>query len=71
MIMTLSQWETRLQAVEDLPIATPRVINTHAAGGKWIPDGMPNPYRRELWSLSDYLVSSVTGGTIWLTPRQK
>jgi hypothetical protein len=26
--------------------------------------------RTSLWHLDDYLVSSVSAGTIWLTPRQ-
>jgi hypothetical protein len=27
-------------------------------------------YRPLLWSLSDYVVSSITGGCIWLVPRR-
>jgi hypothetical protein len=29
------------------------------------------PDRPGLWRLSDYVVTSVTGGTIWLAPRRK
>ncbi len=29
------------------------------------------PHRSGLWALADYVVTSVTGGTIWLAPRKR
>ena len=40
----------------------------------WIPDTIglqDSGLRPLLWRLSDYLVSSITGGTIWLVPREQ
>lgn len=34
-----------------------------------VPQVEPEDSQRLLWRLSDYLVSSVTGGSIWLIPR--
>jgi hypothetical protein len=36
----------------------------------WIPDDSRLVDRAEAWSLDDYRVTAVTGGTIWFMPRK-
>jgi len=42
------------------------LINFIPGGLASIPDVLTGPMRRELWDLSDYKVTGVTGGSIWL-----
>jgi len=58
--MTLAQW------LEKSPV----VGKVYDKGVYTIPDQLPDDLRRELWNLSDYRVSSVTGGSIWLTKKK-
>ena len=34
-----------------------------------VPDGLPSALRREAWRLTDYRVSSVAAGSIYLMPK--
>lgn len=65
--MTLSDWE----AMADKHGGCKSY--SHPAGCRYIhqPRGLPDGLFRELWHLSDYLVSSVACGVIWLRPRGK
>lgn len=66
-MMTLADWEKK----------SPLTVGTHKTGARWVPDDFPNALhdehdlRWELWHLSDYRVSSVSGGTIWLIPKKQ
>jgi hypothetical protein len=57
--MTLAEWAERSKYA-------PR---KHASGAYHVPQVEPEDSQRLLWHLTDYLVSSVTGGSIWLVPR--
>lgn len=62
--MTLNEWSEIADRKPYQTLALPNVF--------WIPDTIQlqdSGMRSLLWSLSDYLVSSVTGGTIWLVKR--
>ncbi len=65
--MTLQEWSIRFD----------RVINSGKNGAFWLPDSFSfveiqeTKARNELWNLSDYIVSSVSGGTIWLIPHNE
>lgn len=56
--MTLKEWESQAK------YAVSRLEN----GATCVPEHTGLHYR-ELWNLSDYVVSSVAGGMVWLTPR--
>lgn len=59
--MTLRQWCVSAGVTPIIP----KHFNSRV-----IPDtNQIAPMRTRLWDLSDYLVSSVTGGSIWLVPR--
>ena len=63
--MTLRQWIERYQ----------RLVHSHGElGTVWLPDFVETPTNpAERWSLfhlSDYVVSSVSGGSIWLVPAE-
>ena len=45
-----------------------RIVEKHESGCVYVIDNI-DIGRRELWHLTDYLVSSVIGGTIWLIKR--
>jgi hypothetical protein len=59
--MTLAEW------LQDCPY----IARPHGQGGAMVlPDsGVSERKRAQLSTLSDYRVSSVTGGSIWLIPR--
>ena len=57
--MTLTEWEMKYS----------RFVRKHKNGQYHIPDFVGNE-RADLFHLSDYIVSSVTGGTIWFIPRE-
>ena len=59
-IMTLYEW-SQLQ-----PYA---LGYFNREGGRYMPDSINLINRADAWSLSDYRVSSVSGGTIWFSPR--
>jgi hypothetical protein len=46
----------------------PYTIVRHSSGAMVTPDA-DTPDRWRLWLLSDYVVSSVTGGSVWLIRR--
>lgn len=60
--MTLKEWEEK----------TGKHSVRHTGGGLYVdrpnPSWQPDPYS-DLWHLSDYTVSTVSGPTIWLVPR--
>jgi len=63
--MTLSEWT----AQDGIPYRV-----TFQGTAAWIPDFLDNDRQRrslraQLWNLSDYRVTSVTGGSIWLMPK--
>ena len=45
-------------------------VRRHPSGAWWYPDTDPLG-SSGLWKLDDYVVSSVTGGSIWLVPREE
>jgi hypothetical protein len=58
--MTLAQWAA----------SSPVAVRQH--GAAWYVPGyayLPEPMIRQLWRLDDYLVSSVTGGSVWMVQR--
>lgn len=59
--MTLAQWSAK----------QPYTLNKHMHGQYWIPDAASLVDRAQAWRLSDYLVSTVSGGTIWFYPREE
>lgn len=61
--MTLKEWEARYGER-----AIPHVHTTAC----YVPDTIRSfGVRARLWSLSDYRVTSVTGGAIWLLPKPR
>lgn len=60
--MTLKEWEEKYWQVTLL----------HEGGSRWYAQDtcITGECRRALWNLSDYKVSSVVAGTIWLTKNQ-
>ena len=56
--MTLNQWAMK----------QPYLVRAHGRAYH-IPDSARLVDRAEAWSLEDYLVSSVSGGTIWFLAR--
>jgi hypothetical protein len=63
-VMTLEQWRNSYE--------THSTGRFHPKGAYVRPDSSDIEHGRTwLWALSDYLVSSVTGGSIWLVPRQE
>lgn len=62
--MTLQEWSK----------LWPYTVQQHKLGAMWTPDTSLIRYgtiRRQAWSLSDYRVSSVSGGSIWFTKRDE
>jgi len=69
--MTLAEWQVEAPHVH---------VADHKSGTKVIAQAQilrPGPYvlaisklEVQLWRLSDWTVSSVTGGSIWLTPKE-
>lgn len=62
--MTLKEWATDW----------PYTVQQHKLGAMWTPDTADprvSHIRREAWRLSDYLVSSVSGGSIWFIRREE
>lgn len=57
--MSLQEWSNRF----NVP------VGVHATGSRYVPDEYREG-RAFLWCLTDYIVSSVTAGTIWLIQRQ-
>jgi len=60
--MTLQEWE-RANGERTM-------LHHPGLGARFIYYGI-NPNRKELWHLSDWRVTSVSGGTIWLLPREE
>ena len=58
--MTLNEWKQKWDYV----------VTTHSSGAMVLPDDLVCGARSELWHLSDYVVSSVTGGSVWLIKRE-
>jgi len=56
--MTLDQWSDKYD----------KYIGNHINGSRYIPGytSLPHSAYRELWTLIDYRVSTVSGGTVWL-----
>jgi hypothetical protein len=60
--MTLQEWEAQS------PVAVSRLAAYPDA--RIVPYGtLPDALYRALWGLSDYIVSSVSGGAVWLVQR--
>jgi hypothetical protein len=59
--MTLQEW------AKGQPVAVTR--HHKYFNSFWVPDAANLVDRGAAWGLSDYVVSSVTGGTIWFSPR--
>ncbi len=58
-----------LEEIQDHPAIT---VQTHKNGGKYILVlDSTSPIIRECFSLSDYVVSTVSGPVLWLVPRKK
>ena len=57
--MTLAEWADK----------QPYRVNLHTNGLRHIPDASTLVDRSQAWRLTDYLVWSVTGGTIWFRKR--
>lgn len=75
--MTLTDWNRQAGAL-GVRGAVPFVptdahtgrVSGPATGAYVVPESAAiDPIRAALWRLEDYLVSSVTGGAIWLIPR--
>ena len=58
-----------LQEWEDYYGQLGQKVKTHKSGAKYVHDNM-DVGREDLYHLTDYLVSSVSGGTIWLVKRK-
>ena len=56
--MTLKQWADKW-GIQPSPHGGAAVVTLHPKERSY----------SELWGLQDYVVSSVTGGSIWLVPR--
>src|SRR5688500_11101767 len=60
--MTLQEWSDK----------TGVLVKTHESGAKVIPQVcIPDEEHWRLWKLTDYAVSSVTGGSVWLVKRER
>lgn len=57
--MTLQEWQDK----------TKTEIGFKPNKWVYVPDVGNLPSRSELWNLTDYRVTSVTGGVIWLLPK--
>lgn len=62
--MTLADW-TALSGIK------PTHPTTEKGAVSVCSNSMGNPYHAELWRLSDYKVSSVSGPVVWLVPHPK
>lgn len=53
----------------------PYRLQMHVSGACSVPDSLESradeSYRAKAWRLEDYLVSSVSGGSIWFIPRKE
>lgn len=60
----------RTQTLAEWAESSPVAPQTHANGAIWIALGpLSEPKYWSLWMLSDYRVTSVTGGSVWLVAR--
>lgn len=60
--LTFEQWQDKANFT----------ATRHPGGAYVVPDFTAiEKFRAALWNLSDYVVSSVTGGSIWLVPRHQ
>jgi hypothetical protein len=59
--MTLKEWSAKQRYA----------VKRHAKffNSFWCPDDSTLIDRAEAWHLDDYIVASVSGGTIWFSPR--
>jgi hypothetical protein len=57
--MTLAQWARGNGAT----------VHTHGNAVWVVDDRRIEHARTQLWDLTDYVVSSVSGGSVWLVPR--
>jgi len=61
---------TRTQTLAEWADSSPVAPRTHKDGAVWVGIGpLSEPKYWSLWMLSDYAVTSVTGGSVWLRPR--
>jgi hypothetical protein len=60
--MTLEQWASASEVAVERP-------SPHLRGVAVVVDHF-SPWRRYLWHLDDYRVSSVSGPTVWLIPSE-
>jgi hypothetical protein len=62
-IFTLAEWQHMTKVV----------VTLHTSGAYTVPDysWLTGQWRWELFHLKDYVVTSVTAGTIWLVERQQ
>lgn len=58
-LFSLAEWEHM----------TEHYIKHHDNGAVSLADTVPTAWRWELFHLTDYVVSSITAGTIWLAAR--
>lgn len=58
--MTLQEWTDKFQTF----------TANHPSGAVGVPFGLlETPAYREIFHLNDFVISSITAGTIWLVPR--
>lgn len=60
--MTLEEW-TETNQIRAKVFDKPGYLKMMTVGDRSYPN------RSELWNLSDYVVTSVEGGSIWLAPK--
>jgi len=70
--MTLDEWAT----LQPYAVRAPGGWKDSAgrpteSPARYIPDSLNLVQRAEAFHLSDYLVSAITGGTIWFWPRHR
>lgn len=68
--ITLEQWaiQSGIQPQQSLSGIHP---GPEQSVGTYIIIDHYNPYRKQLWLLSDYAVSSVAGSVVWMVPRME
>lgn len=65
-------WHAQPQTLAEWSTHWPYQVLQHANGCMWTPDSTNHAegIRAAAWRLSDYRVSSVSGGSIWFTKRE-
>ena len=59
-VLTMAEWAARQSYA----------VHKHPSGARCIHDGVAIVDRSEAFRLSDWVVSSIAGGTIWFVPRR-